>query len=485
MTSRRRPASGVPRRLLEGRAALPAAFALAAALSLAWRLPFSRLPITTDEAGYTTVARLWSHGAVLYRTIWVDRPQGLLLVFRALLHVDAASPTAIRATAAIAGIVLLALLALVASEMCGRPHAIETVVLAGAFGASPFIESFTLSGELVATIPAVASVYCFVRWLRTRRLLSIATAGLLAGAAVMVKQSAFDAAVVAALYLLVARPARWRAALGVFACGMAVPIAVCAATAPHPRDWWFAVVSYRGAGNSIIGESPSVLWTEFTGSLRPFVEALAPLLVLAGRGLAAAPLPVRLWLLGAALGVVGGGSFHAHYYIQLVPPLALAAASGFDRMVVSRRRVLQLAIVGGAVILVVVAVLPALGASKQRDVRLFFPNDPHLASDAAVARVVAAESRATDSILVLPPTASIYYLAHRNPAIPYLWVRNAQTIPRAKADLKVTIKRAAPSLVVVEGPLRGVSSFGVTPAEVEAHYRLRRHVAHATVLIRR
>ena len=46
------------------------------------RLPFFDAPLTADEGGYAEAARLWGRGATLYRDIWVDRPQGLILVFR-------------------------------------------------------------------------------------------------------------------------------------------------------------------------------------------------------------------------------------------------------------------------------------------------------------------------------------------------------------------------------------------------------------------
>jgi hypothetical protein len=74
-----------------------AAVALAGLLAVALRAPFFGAPLTADEGGYGEVARLWSHGATLYGDAWVDRPQGLELVFRAILHVNGGSATAMRA----------------------------------------------------------------------------------------------------------------------------------------------------------------------------------------------------------------------------------------------------------------------------------------------------------------------------------------------------------------------------------------------------
>ncbi|MGZ4481856.1 MAG: hypothetical protein ACXVY5_06590, partial [Gaiellales bacterium] len=109
-------------------------------------MPFVGAPLTADEGGYAEVARLWQHGAVLYDTAWVDRPQGLLLVFRAILHLDGGSAGAIRLVAAlVAALVVLATM-LVAARTAGTIPATIAGLLLATVGASPFIESFTLSG---------------------------------------------------------------------------------------------------------------------------------------------------------------------------------------------------------------------------------------------------------------------------------------------------------------------------------------------------
>ena len=135
---------------------------LAGLLAVALRAPFFGAPLTADEGGYGEVARLWSHGAALYRDAWVDRPQGLELVFRAILHVDGGSATAMRALAAVVAAGVAALTMAVTARMAGRIAAVGAGLLVATAGASPFIESFTLSGELLASLAACASMLAFV-----------------------------------------------------------------------------------------------------------------------------------------------------------------------------------------------------------------------------------------------------------------------------------------------------------------------------------
>src|SRR5919204_278004 len=115
-----------------------------------------------------------------------------------------------------------ALVAATAYELGGWRHAAIAALLAGGLGCSPFIESFTLSGELVAALPAVASAWCFLRWLRGGGAAWVALAGVLTGCAVMVKQSAFDAGLAAVVSIVLMRPAGWRRALALLGAGVLV-----------------------------------------------------------------------------------------------------------------------------------------------------------------------------------------------------------------------------------------------------------------------
>src|SRR3954447_15917528 len=119
---------------------------LALALAVLVRLPFWKAPLTADEGGYAEVARLWSHGATLYGGAWVDRPQGLVIVFRAL-HLIGGSPFAMRATAAVvAALVVAATMLLTLRLARGRITAVTAGRLGGTARGSPFIQAVTPFG---------------------------------------------------------------------------------------------------------------------------------------------------------------------------------------------------------------------------------------------------------------------------------------------------------------------------------------------------
>ena len=104
------------------------------------RLRFLNVPLSVDEAGYGQVTRLWARGFALYGDVaWVDRPQGLLGLYRlALMFGD---EWAIRMLALKAGIALVLALAVIGFR---------------AFAAHLIIVTRTLGSCSVTSLPSLA-----------------------------------------------------------------------------------------------------------------------------------------------------------------------------------------------------------------------------------------------------------------------------------------------------------------------------------------
>jgi Dolichyl-phosphate-mannose-protein mannosyltransferase len=392
-------------------------------------------------------------------------------VFRAILHVDGGSATAMRALAAVVAAGVAALTMAVTARVAGRIAAAGAGLLIATAGASPFIESFTLSGELLASLAACASMLAFVTHLRSGRREWLVAAGLLTGCAVMLKQSGFDAGAAAALYLLVTRRRAGLAPVAVLVGSALVPVAVGAALAASLSDWWYALVTYRGQADSILTGSLSARLDMARDSLGPALKALGPMLVLALPGLRRSPLLARLWVGVAFLGVIGGGNFHAHYYQQLVPPLGLLA--GIGAAAVWERRALVWAAAGAAAAAVSLGFTAPLWLdSADAQARAVFPNDPHLLNDGAVVRYVRAHTRPGQRIFVLWAAADVYYLADRDPAVRYMWYRNIQAIPGALDEARRALRSSdPPALVVAENLPGGIDTTGATSRILDQRYR--------------
>jgi 4-amino-4-deoxy-L-arabinose transferase-like glycosyltransferase len=316
-------------------------------------------------------------------------------------------------------------------------------------GSSPYIESFTLSGELLSSVPAVLSLVAFCAYLRRGRGRWLLLAGLLTGCALMIRQSAFDAALAAiALLVLEERRRAWRS-IGLLLAGAAVPIAAGAASAARVGEWWYAVVAYRGNGDSLFTGSPIYRFHLMTATLPAAGKALAPLAVLAVLGWWRAPLLVRLWLSAAVVGVLAGGNFHAHYYIQLVPPLAILGGFAVEGLLAARlRRPIAWGACATTAVVALAFAAPLWFASSVAQAEAIWPKDPHLQSDGAVSSYVKQHTLPHQQIYVVWAAADVYYLADRPPSFPYLWYRNVQAIPGALASAQRMLAERKPIVVV-------------------------------------
>src|SRR5438309_4284259 len=117
--------------------------------ALLLRLPFLTTGIGPDEGGYAYVASRWAHGTQLYSRIWIDRPQGLLLVYRALLEI-ADKPWAIRLGAVLFGVSITFLVGLIGWLLRGPVAGVASAVVYAVVGVAPHLEGFTFNGELAA-----------------------------------------------------------------------------------------------------------------------------------------------------------------------------------------------------------------------------------------------------------------------------------------------------------------------------------------------
>jgi hypothetical protein len=399
------------------------------------------------------------------------------------------SALAMRAAAAvIAALVVAATMLLTLRLARGRITAVTAGLLAATVGASPFIESFTLTGELLASLPAVLSLLCFCSYLgglergesSNRLLLSLAGAGVLTGIALLIKQSAFDAGLAAVVYLLWRERRRGLGPAAVLVASALVPVAIAAASAARLNAWLYAVVGYRFDGDSLLNGSLTGRAHQFWLTLPPAGKALGLLAVLAAVGWRRSPLLARIWLGAAVLGAIGGGNFHPHYYLQLVPPLSLLAAVGVRTLWLSGPRP-AIAAAGAAGAATLALAIPVAWATPTEQAETIWPADPHLVHDAVLARYVRAHTRPRDRVLAVWADADLYYLADRRPAVRYLWSRNVASIPGALQAVRHAIAKRRAELVLVVQPPATLDPSGRTAALLRRGYRRVARIGEATV----
>src|SRR4051812_10421582 len=422
--------------------------AACALLALALRAPFFSTALGRDEGGIAFIARQWpgGHGS-LYGAYWLDRPPLLVALYKLA---GWGGDLGVRGLGAVAAVALVLgvwrLARAVAGEEAGRVAALMAALLSGSFA----LGAVDTPAELLAAVPATLSVLCLVR----RRLFA---AGLLAGAALLVKQSFLDARGAGPPFLLVSKRPRWWLE---YAVGAAIPLAVLAAwNLPGYAD---ALVGFRlQALHTLAGSSvplnvrfEQLAWPALaSGLLAAAAAAVAGLRRLGDRVLG---VTFAAWLAGAALGVLGGGSYWPHYLIQLVPVTCVAAAALRP---------------GGVVLAECVAASVAIAIAAAVVVH---DRPPYLATREA-AHYIRAHARPGDTAYVMYARANLLYYAGLPSPYPYEWSLMVRAKPGARARLRRLLASPRRPTWLVEWQPPGewaLDPAGATQRLLAAHYRL-------------
>jgi hypothetical protein len=427
-------------------------------LALLVRLPLLQLPLDPDEGGYAYIAQRWADGARLYSPqAWVDRPQGLLLLFRA---VDAVSYSALAirlAAVLVAALLAVAVGAIAWAVVCstGRGQVAAWVAAGTAvvLGAGSLVEGYQLNGELAAS--AVGCVGLAVAWWwRRDRLRSawwLVLAGAACGGALLVKQSAVDTLVV--LLVLVGGTRRWRPVLVAAAGAVAVlGVAALQAALTGWSDFWYAVVTFQRtvAASQPLGERwdgvRHVAWHVAPELLGAAVVAVVGLVLLRRRDAAGAGWwALLVWPLVALVAIVSGPYAHPHYWVQAVAPLSVLVGSAVA--LAPRRTGVVLGAVALLVPLTLLAVLTTRLPERRTEAVI---TDHRLLVNDEMSSWLRSHSAPDDRVYAFVASADVYLLSDRRTGYPYLWQANVEHIPGARGVLAQYLSGAqAPRFVVV------------------------------------
>lgn len=443
-------------------------------ISLLWRLPsLFDPPWVNDEGTYFAMAQGISHGLLLYRQLWENKPPAIYMLFAAVYAVGGPSVLAIRLVAAAAVLAAVTLTVRLGTRFRSPATGVLAGMVAGLLLGAPVLEGTTANAETFAAPLAAGAVYlAFVRdrW---------AIGGLAIGSAILFKSvAAFDGAALG-IWLLAYRRER----VPTYFTGVLAPLLLTSLLAWRAgdlsalfRDAVLYDIGYVGQGNG--GGVPWVL--------------VVKVLLLAGATL---PLLRRsflaVWMLYALAGALFSGRLFGHYFVQAVIPFALIATP----TVPWRRLPRAMACLAGVAILTA-GLVTAGGALLERtrgsgilawrlqyygNVARFAAGSLNLAAyrgrlDDHVNRTltIAAELRRLPPgrLLVWGNVPWLYPLSHRLPATIYTSSLRSPSVPGETATLRRALLDARPRVVVVIRPPR--PGLGVAAAGLRAYRRVAR-----------
>jgi len=290
--------------------------------------PTVDIPLESDEGEYALAAQLWSAGGTPYLDTFLQKPPGILLIYRFMLAFGE-SPEVFHLGVVVCYLLTGLLLLAISRRVLGveRAGAVTVVCLALLATIPPF-QATAANTEVFMVLCVTASVWCVLSAEGPGR---VAAAGVAFGFACLTKQPA----AMHAPWLLLLVPT-WKGR-GLFTVAAAAPLAATLL--------WFtladALPQFLDAALlhnlEYVGDSSlEKRYLTAMGWDWPLSRSATLILPLAAVALALdgrrRPLIViGGWLVTGALGAALGDVFRGHYAVQLFPAVALAAGAATTR----------------------------------------------------------------------------------------------------------------------------------------------------------
>lgn len=466
-------------------------------LSVALRLRFVVAPIGSDEGGFLAIARAWRHGADLYEDVWVDRPQGLLIVYRAYDIVG--GEDSVRVLALGFGAVCVVAVAEGVRCVAGHRPGVVAAWFVAALTASPAIEGYAANGELLSgAMSAVAVAVAAAVLVGRRPAWCMTLAGAFGALGWSIKQSGIDGLAAVLAVLVVGAALRWWSATQAgrhLARLVGGALLVVGAVAAHGAltgwaAWRYAVAGYRMEQRSLWVDAN---WDRLVRTATDARVVFLPVLI---AGLVAGVVVRRgagrlvdhhagavflIWPFTAAMSFLLGGQFFHHYWVILAGPVGAACGIAVGRLHAPR----------AARWVALLAVLPLVGSAASIAGR----------ADATLGMAVDGDSRSYraelagtwlrrhmlegDTLYVMCAAAQTYAHAGADPVYRYLWWDGVHQAEGAQRDLEDLFTGAdRPDWVATFDAPRSCTGSAAVARAVEHEYRLAVVVSGVRILER-
>jgi hypothetical protein len=408
------------------------------------RFRLRNMPLERDEGEYAYSGQLLLQGIPPYKLAYNLKLPGIYAAYAIVLATFGQTAGGIHLGVLLVNACTILLIYILTARLFGRLAGLVAAASYALLSASPSVMGFEAHATNFVLPPILLGILLLLEGLRLRNRWLIFGSGLLCGIGFLMKQHGLFFAFFCGFYLLLAgwkQRQGWRELLsdiGALGTGFILPYAVTCwllYRAGVFQQFWFWTVSYAGE-YSKMGLHRGV--HSFLESCGAILHANPLIWIIALIGLLAPLWEVEarkhwgftgLLLLFSFLSLCPGAYFRPHYFILLLPAIALltgiAVGSATTALAESGRR--------RAVTLIPIFFLGALGLSIFQQRELYFSLDPAAAVEATygtnpfLAAMKAADYARQNSpedarIAVLGSEPEIYFYARRRSATGYLYM---------------------------------------------------------------
>jgi len=453
------------------------------------RLRLRDMPLERDEGEYAYAGQLMLQGIPPYKLAYTMKLPGTGAAYAAMMAVFGQTPAGIHIGLMLVNAVTILLVFALGARLSGRLAGLVAAAAYAVLSTSFLVLGFAAHATHFVVLFALAGILLLLRAIDGKRAWQFFASGLLLGLAFLMKQPGLAFAVFGGLYLLKSewvQPIRWRSLgsrLGWYVAGVALPFALTCLIlffAGVFRTFWFWVFTYARTYGSEVSFSvgAQIFMTVFPSLVGPAIG----LWIIGALGLT-----VFFWnresrryagLIGgllffSSLAVCPGFFFREHYFILVLPVLALLAGIAVDSTVqVLTRTGRGLALSAIPVLVFAVAFSYCLAgqraslfkwAPKLAIRNVYGPNPFPEAVE--IARYVAAHTSENERIAVLGSEPEIYFYARRHSATGFIYVYGLMEQQKYAFEMQSQmiheIESAQPRmLVVVYSPASWVPTEG-------------------------
>lgn len=408
------------------------------------RLGAAATPLERDEGEYAYAGQLILQGTPPYQAAFNMKFPGTYYAYAAIMAVFGETPAGIRHGLLLVNAATIVFVYLIGRRWLGVRSAVVAAWVFGLLSLTPRILGLFGHATHFVLLPLMAALWIVAdrapaTW---RRALAV---GVLTGLAVLMKQHAIVFVPGVAAFVM---GRDWRSSgpgvrhllsAGLVLAGALATFAVlCAVLAVQGvlGAFWFWTIDYARAYVSVVPRSEA--FGNFAEAWSAVTDSTLPLWTGGGVGLvllwtARWPAEARVFLTGlaaASLGaIIPGFYFREHYFILLLPAVALLSGVAVETMSRWRWRVLPHGLAGGVAILLVAACSAlfivtnraVLFAAAPDDVSRLVYRSAYFADARQVALLIRDATAPGDQIAVFGSEPEIYFYSDRRAATAYIY----------------------------------------------------------------
>jgi hypothetical protein len=407
------------------------------------------IPFERDEGEYAYIAQQMLKGVPPYESAYSMKLPGIYAVYAVILAVFGQTHTAVHLGLLIVNAATIFIIFLLAKNMFGPLAGVASGCAYAILSLTAQVNGLMANAEHFVVLPALAGLLLIYKTGNERRYIRLLAAGLLLGLAFIIKQHGVFFAVFGAIYLLYCDLHHRRVQLKkavvaqlVLAAGIVIPFGLTCLilwkAGVFDKFWFWAFTYAREYATAISLSNARMLFKEQFG----YIIAESPFIwffVLLGLFALIIVRHYRRWgafvlglLLFSFLAVCPGFYFRGHYFIFLLPAVAVLAGAGFAAigrvlLFLKKLNVLDRMIITGAIWLAIA------GFSLYQQRIYLFDNPPDIVcrmiyganpfpESLRVAEFIRDNSRPDDTVAVIGSEPQIYFYSGRRAATHYIYM---------------------------------------------------------------